>query len=287
MKTILILFIMFSSIFSAQNQRFSYLYQYIPDSANRTDVKSEIVLLEVLPQFSKFYSQDVYQSDSLMNATIMKELAATGSMNVKTDMRKGTFREVVLKESNGTTSLFTRIGRTEIKVNDERKMDWKIQPEKEKIGEFSTQKATTTFAGRKWTAWFTTAIAIQDGPYKFKGLPGLIVKLEDDTKSHSFELKEVKNLTPLEIKEIDPNKNFVFTFREQLEMDRARFKKFFVENRNDPNKAIRSSLGQSDVKIISADGTSLNNTEALRSREKQQKERIAKDNNLLELDLLK
>lgn len=281
------LLLVFLSLFCfSQNQRFSYLYQYIPDSTNRADIKSEIVLLEVLPQFSKFYSQDVFKSDSLMNAAIMKELAATGSVNINSNLRKGTFRDVVLKESNGT-SLLTRIGRTEIKVKEDRKIDWKIQPEKEKIGDFNTQKATTTFAGRKWTAWFTTEIALQEGPYKFKGLPGLIVKLEDESKSHSFDLKEVKNLTPIEIKEIDPKKNFVFTFREHLEMDRAKFKKFFLENRNDPNKAIRSSMGQSDVKIISTDGTSLNNAEALRQREKQQKDRIAKDNNLLELDLLK
>lgn len=285
MKKSSIIFVFLSLFCFSQNQRFSYLYQSVPDSTNRTEIKSEIVLLEVLPQFSKFYSQDVFKSDSLMNAAIMKELAATGNVNIQSNMRKGSFRDVVLKESDGI-SLLTRIGRTEIKVKEDRKIDWKIQPEKEKIGEFNTQKATTFFAGRKWTAWFTTDIAIQEGPYKFKGLPGLIVKLEDETKSHSFDLKEVKNLTPSEIREIDPKKNFVFTFREHLEMDRAKFKKFFLENRNDPNKAIRSSMGQSDVKIINTDGSSLNNAEALRLREKQQKERIAKDNNLLELDLL-
>ena len=45
-------------------------------------------------------------------------------------------------------------------------------------------KAVTEFAGRKWTAWFTEELPFQDGPYKFRGLPGLIVKLEDATQSH-------------------------------------------------------------------------------------------------------
>ena len=73
------------------------------------------------------------------------------------------------------------------KVWDKRKIQWKILSEKTKIGEFEAQKAVTEFAGRKWTAWFYRGIAFQDGPYKFRGLPGLIVKLEDATQSHVFE----------------------------------------------------------------------------------------------------
>jgi GLPGLI family protein len=37
-------------------------------------------------------------------------------------------------------------------------------------------------------------LPIQDGPYKFHGLPGLILKIEDETKSHSFALK-IKSLS--------------------------------------------------------------------------------------------
>ena len=80
--------------------------------------------------------------------------------------------------------------------------------------------------GRKWTAWFTTEIPIQDGPYKFRGLPGLIVKIEDETKSHCFALNGIKNLTPEEVKNIDPNKNFVFDLGSSVNMDRKEYKKF-------------------------------------------------------------
>jgi GLPGLI family protein len=62
-------------------------------------------------------------------------------------------------------------------------------PEKQKIGSWEAQKATTEFAGRKWTAWFAEELPFNDGPYKFKGLPGLIVKISDETNSHSMELR--------------------------------------------------------------------------------------------------
>ena len=72
-----------------------------------------------------------------------------------------------------------------------------------------------------------------------------------------------------------------------METNRAKFKKFFLENREDPNKTIRNAIGQSDVKIVNSNGTSMFSAEDLRLREKQQKEKNAKDNNILEIDLLK
>ena len=59
------------------------------------------------------------------------------------------------------------------------KNDWKLQ------------KATTDFGGRKWTAWFTTEIPYSEGPYKFKGLPGLVVELSDSENNFQFELVKI------------------------------------------------------------------------------------------------
>ncbi len=288
MNKFLFLSLFIFSFGTAQNQRFSYVYQFVPDSTNQADVKSEMMLLEVLPKFSKFYSETVFKSDSIANAILEKELAATGSMNVKSGMRKGFVRSTIIKEfPDFKTFLVTRIGQTKMKVEDERKITWKILPERQKIGEFETQKAETEMFGRKWIAWFTTEIPIQDGPYKFHGLPGLIVKIEDETKSHSYILNGIKNLKSDEIKNIDPNKNFVFDFGTAVKISQAEYKKQYLESRNDPNKSMRINLANSDMARINIDGKMMNVNEYLRDREKQQKEKIAKDNNILELDLIK
>lgn len=288
MKKLLLIFLFIFSLGNAQNQRFSYVYQFVPDSANQVDVKSEIVILDVLPKFSKFYSETVFKSDSILKAMLEKEVAATGSMNVKSDMKKGLFRPVIIKESpNFKTFFMIKSGQTKLKVADDRKMNWKILPEKQKIGDLQTQKAETEMYGRKWIAWFTTEIPIQDGPYKFHGLPGLIVKIEDQNKSHSFSLTGIKNLSPEEIKNIDPAKNFAFDEGNYLNMDQLSYKKFYMENRNDPNKAARAALGNLDMVTVNVDGKMTDINEFLRNREKQQKAKNAKDNNILELDLLK
>jgi GLPGLI family protein len=83
------------------------------------------------------------------------------------------------------------------KIREDQKPEWKIMPDKQKIGDYNTQKAVTKLGGREWTAWFATDLPFQDGPYIFYGLPGLIVKIEDATGSHKMTLagnKTVKTM---------------------------------------------------------------------------------------------
>jgi GLPGLI family protein len=49
------------------------------------------------------------------------------------------------------------------------------------------QKATLRYGGRDWIAWFCPEIPLSDGPYKFCGLPGLILKVYDNRMHYIFE----------------------------------------------------------------------------------------------------
>ncbi|MEG1239213.1 MAG: GLPGLI family protein, partial [Flavobacterium sp.] len=68
--------------------------------------------------------------------------------------------EYVDKVANGMTPV-------NIAYTEDLKLNWKISNEKQKIGEYNTQKATAQYGGRTWTAWFSSDIPFQDGPYKF------------------------------------------------------------------------------------------------------------------------
>lgn len=259
---------------NAQNKRFTYEYRFIPDSTNVSDVKTEMMNLDIADSESKFYSYTVYHSDSIMRVDLEKQLASTGMMNVKTDGRKGSVRYSISKKyPKYEVFLHNRILRDQYKVSDDRKIDWKISSEKQKIGEWNTQKAETEFGGRKWVAWFTSDIPIQDGPYKFHGLPGLIVKLEDLSKSHVFNLQAVKNLT-----EIPKD---VFGEKEIL-VNQKQYDKLVKEYENDPTKGLKQ-MQMGGVTMIMKEGTG----NQMKDQEERLKARIKKDNNRIELNKTK
>ena len=279
-KVFVLLFLGMIVFLSAQNQRFMYEYKFVSDSTNRDDVKTELMNLDTTPKGSKFYSYTSYKSDSLMRVDLEKQLKANGSINIKTDQRKGVIRYAIAKNyTNGNIDFRTRIGMDAFRVAEERKMTWKILPDKQKIGNWETQKAITEFAGRKWTAWFCSDIPIQDGPYKFSGLPGLVVKLEDDTHSHLYNLIAIKNLGVLE-PEI-----YAFQISKEIPLKSAEYKKLLLEHRKDPAKGLRQISMDNGVVLNMAN--SAENDKFLKEREERLKAQIKKDNNLIEIDLLK
>ena len=285
MKKTFLLFIFISALFSAQN-RFIYDYKFVADSTNKADVKSEMMYLDISEKGSKFYSREVYVSDSIMTATYEKEIKATGSMNVimKPMTRRGSVRYKIYKNyPNFETYSLSRIGMDQYKIWDKRTISWKILSEKQKIGNWETQKATTEFAGRKWTAWFTEELPFQDGPYKFRGLPGLIVKLEDATQSHVFELKAVGKYK----EEVQKVSEFVGNERD-IEINQEQYKKLFLEERNDPAKSLKMAVANGAVlQFRDGSGNEISPSEMIKRREQQAKENNKKDNNIIEIDFLK
>jgi GLPGLI family protein len=83
---------------------------------------------------------------------------------------------------------------------------WDIKTEQKMIGSLMCTKAVGEHRGRVYTAWFTTDVPVNVGPWKLDGLPGLILEAYDQEKQiqflfHSLEmpLKErwaIKEPTP-------------------------------------------------------------------------------------------
>lgn len=65
---------------------------------------------------------------------------------------------------------------------------WKVSKEHKKILDYNCTKATTSFRGRTYEAWFTDEIPIANGPWKFCGLPGLIIAVKDLNSIYSYEI---------------------------------------------------------------------------------------------------
>lgn len=98
---------------------------------------------------------------------------------------------------------------------------WQLQEGRKNVLGYVCQKATCSFKGRNYTAWFTLNIPVNDGPYKFYGLPGLILMLEDANQQFQFAAIGLENLSNVEI--VSDNKDgFIKCTPEQYKIIKKR-----------------------------------------------------------------
>ncbi|MDF2930814.1 MAG: hypothetical protein K0R36_145 [Chryseobacterium sp.] len=281
----------------AQN-RFFYEYKFISDSTDKADVKKEMMLLDIDKNGSSYYSQDKFVADSTSKADLEKQLKLNpNNINISRRDKPGMVSYKVTKQyPDFKTYLFTRISSDSYKIEEDQKPEWKILPDKQKIGEYNAQKATTKFGGREWTAWFSTDLPFQDGPYKFYGLPGLIVKIEDKTVSHSMTLVGNKTIAIAADKETElPQGIQIYGMGgKDIEINKNQFKKAWKSYVNDPTKNMREMMMKNTetnkvvFKTKTADGKEISDpNQVFREMEKKAKEGFKKNNNPIEPDLYK
>lgn len=300
MKNKVLFFIFLGMLAHAQVNRFFYEYKFIPDSNNKEEVKKEMMLLDIDKNGSSYYSHDKFVADSTTRANIKKQLkSGGGSISMNRTEKPGMVSYKVTKQyPDFKTYLFRSISMDKYKIKEDKKLEWKILPDQQKIGEYKVQKATTSFGGRDWTAWFTTDIPIQDGPYVFYGLPGLIVKIEDATGSHSMQLvgnKSVKTLGKEEELQLPGNVKILGLDGKDIEVTKDQFKKAWKAYVNDPTKNVRELMmrnggesgGKVAFKVKTADGKEFSDpNQVLKEMEKRTKDMLQKDNNPIEPDLV-
>lgn len=68
---------------------------------------------------------------------------------------------------------------------------WTTNNNKKSIGNILCLSATCTFRGRDYTAWYAPSIPSNNGPWKFNGLPGLILEIYDATKEVYFKVTKI------------------------------------------------------------------------------------------------
>ena len=123
---------------------------------------------------SLFYSQSNFEKDSMLLEASGPEERKAINDSIKARYGKVSVYYYVLedfgkKELEFVESLPTNSRYTESLPH----FSWNITEEQKTIDNYVCQKATCTFGGRTYEAWFAPDIPISDGPWKFYGLPGL------------------------------------------------------------------------------------------------------------------
>lgn len=266
---------LFIQTFFAQTNRFVYQVTMKPDASNKNDIKTENTYLDISPEKSLFYSENRLKRDSIMRKAFQGG-GRRGSINrdQMENLRSNINYSVEKDKANQKIYFKDRIGRDVYSYEEDRPLNWKISPETTKIGEYKVQKAETDFAGRKWTAWFTTDLPYQDGPYKFSDLPGLIVKVEDEKGDYSFDL--MKNYKIAEFPALNQ-------FGNTIKVKRADFLKQQKKFAEDPMAFMAQGGGFSQTRIVGRGGGNQNPADMRKRMEERIKDEAKKNSNPIEL----
>lgn len=169
------------------------------DSLKPTEHNYDRLVLMVGDSISRCYSNTMYRYDSAFTEwCVHKGKDAYQSMSHFVGENGGVWVPDVYKYyGSKRMTIMHRIdeARVPIYLYDEPLdlMDWKMSFGTKEILGYPCFKAECDFRGRHWTAWFTMQIPVKDGPWKFGGLPGLILEMEESRGHYAFRCIGIEN----------------------------------------------------------------------------------------------
>ncbi|MGX5686379.1 GLPGLI family protein [Chryseobacterium cucumeris] len=258
------------ALVQSQTHRFIYELQYKMDSTEAGYEKVNMIL-DITPKEVKFYGKDLAIRDSLN-----KKFGTNFSY---TDM---TGQVVKRKINSFDNENFINIknGYYTFKTTD--KINWTIADEIKKVENYTLQKATVKFGGRSWTAWFCKDIPFNEGPFKLRGLPGLIFELSDAKKNFLYTLVKSR-----ELPEVSSTSDFLESSfgNKAIPINEKQKHKLLMEFYNDPFAFERNNISKSNNDLrININGKEIHNVDELNTQTKSMQEVIRKYNNPVEID---
>lgn len=257
-------------IVKSQNINFIYEYQFVPNSLKRDSVVTEHTRLEIFKDHSEFLSDLIIKSDSLKKASSLEKVNPANYINK------------VFINSNQTYSI-EYIGIEPFRVIQDQKLSWVLTSETSFIQGYNCQKATLNFGKRQWEAWFTKEIPIQNGPYIFGNLPGLIIKMNDSENHHNFLLIESYKSANEETRILDK------PYLKSTEISRIQFNKKWNLFRKNPlggteqfmiiNPGLLSGVSYDEH------GNKIDNNQLYKEERKYAQKKIEENNNPIDLEL--
>jgi len=178
----------------------TYNYDLQQDSTTRQSVRNVQMYLQIGSHLSKYQSLIKYIGDSMLyhikgaELSTYANLIAKSAISAMPNMMAN--YNIFKNYPERGLMIFTDYDDHKFyKVEQPMRIDWRLDVQKDTIilG-YTCQKAYTTYCGRDYIAWYSPQIPLADGPYKFNGLPGLILKISDTKNHHCFTLTSFKKL---------------------------------------------------------------------------------------------
>jgi GLPGLI family protein len=269
MKTLLFLLLGTFICFS-QGNRFVYDVVYKKDSTSEEHIR-ENFNLDITGDDIAYYNRIYYINDSIFS-----------TKNIYGGFKGYRLTSFLMKKKNENLyQNYEYIGDANFyKMSENAQQQWNITDSTKISNNIHLQKATTNFGGRNWIAWFSKDIPIPYGPYKFNGLPGLIMELYDTKKNYYFNVIKSEKIP-------DTYQRFSLenSISRAIPVNQTKLDKLKLELYDSPFKYVlngRLTLREG-IKLQLDDGTILSKEE-LKPAEVNERKKIKSFNNPIELD---
>ncbi|EPH11346.1 hypothetical protein HMPREF9713_01832 [Myroides odoratimimus CCUG 12700] len=236
------------------------------DDINTSNSATEIVYLDVQNSESRFASEgNIKREETLIEYTTGAKKTADHTARFQA---LGQFRSKVnwiIYKDQANLNTYENSGIETYNVEEPSNLiKWNISGDIEDYNGMKVQKAVGELSGRTWTVWFTQDIPLIDGPYKFKNLPGFVVKAEDSTGDYKFEFLKSEKVTA-EFWLMDRHKN-------AMKVNKKQWDKIRNVNANKSFSQMMSEIGAGTiVKVVDEKGNEITNDKLKKKTGKEAK----------------
>ena len=177
------------------------------DTIRKNKEVIDSMILRIGEDISQFFSYHTFYYDSLWTDTNGRAIAERLTLEAfrnrdysKMPEVRTTHDYIYKNYPEGTITTMTRGLVAGFTFEEEYlSQKWTVTDSVKQILNYTCKQAVCNFRGRQWTAWFSPDIEFSDGPWKFNGLPGLILEIYDKSSDYYYiatEIKE-KSIPPL------------------------------------------------------------------------------------------
>lgn len=169
-----------------------YQLEFQPDSTDAGSRRQEPMVLHLGQQLSRFMSHNAFRRQMAV-----REVQTWDDMNrmladPNTRFSSAFNAEIFHNLPQGMLTTHDRVFTDNFEYQEPLyPFSWELGSLTDSIQGHAIQQAFTTYGGRQWVAWFAPALPFNAGPYKFGGLPGLILKLHDSQMHYVFSLDRI------------------------------------------------------------------------------------------------
>ena len=172
---------------------------------NADDIKNretylDYQYLEIGKRYVKYSSEFMREAEEKQRVWVQEHPGAKSVPNVSPKSKLGIWSEYQYSEYFTHQGVLTEYSTMPMGLEKENafhketypNQQWTVLSDTATVCNVRCQKALCQFSGREFVAWFANSIPLKYGPWKFGGLPGLILKVEDTGHLYSFECVKIE-----------------------------------------------------------------------------------------------